>query len=354
MLTALKPSDVELLRAALWDGDDAIEAFQKWRTLFDFEGEHDQAQFRLLPLLHDNMVRLDLKDPVLPRLRGIKRYSWCQAQQRNRVARDTIQILNDANIPVLMTKGMALANEYYENIALRPMEDIDLVVTQEDVLKTINILDASGWSHNRQALKSPSYRRTAYLAYHRAINLEKENATGIDLHWRPFHESDQRALADAFWARSKAIDIDGAAVRVPSPTDQLFHTIIHGMRPNVFNSMRWIADAAVVLRKADGQIDWATLFNLARASHTSQQVLTGLEMLLTFVDYDAGPEVLQPRFSLIEWMEQAAYSEFGRTGIYSTKVHKLRGAASKIRFLTGSEVKHLPAVARSWLDSKTL
>lgn len=304
--STMSVEDVSLLRAALCDGDSAIAAFHTWKASADPEHIHNEAHFRLLPLLHDNLVRLDVKDALMPQLKKTKYRSWGQAQKRIRDAERALEALVHAGVPTMVTKGIALIDGYYGNAALRPMSDIDMIVKPEDVDRACDALIAAGWQNhdevftNQRAKKESMYRG-------RTANFEQEGGTDIDLHWQPFHECLSSSVRDAFWKDAEDILIGKATCLRPSADKLLFHIITHGMRPNALNPMRWIADAAVILRARKDQIDWDGLYRYARKARLLRRLRMGLDELEYALGETFPP---QPRFmrpSFVESLEQSAF-----------------------------------------------
>ena len=65
----MSPAHVQLLKAALLDGDAAIAAYREWRQDLDFYSL-SYGQQRILPLLQRNLTRLGVADPLTNRFRG--------------------------------------------------------------------------------------------------------------------------------------------------------------------------------------------------------------------------------------------------------------------------------------------
>ena len=70
-----------LLRAALLKGADAVEAWNEWKSAVDWEGHLDNGSFRLLPLLYTNLKRLEVRDPLMGKLKGIYLKAWYENQR---------------------------------------------------------------------------------------------------------------------------------------------------------------------------------------------------------------------------------------------------------------------------------
>lgn len=72
--------DADLLVAAFGSGAEARAAWRRWQGPFRWESALEAPVYRLLPFLHRNLARLGVEDPVLPRLKGVRRQSWARNQ----------------------------------------------------------------------------------------------------------------------------------------------------------------------------------------------------------------------------------------------------------------------------------
>lgn len=266
------PAQETLLKAALGTDASALEHFQAWRGMIDLEADFDRGSFRLLPLLYTNMSRFGLSDSLMGRLKGTYRRAWCEAQPRFDQARDVLSLLQEHGIDTLLTKGVPLALSYYRNETIRPMADLDIVVPKTQAREAIATLQNAGW------LRGPTARDDD-LEFHHAMQFFHPKSGELDLHWHVLLECRSPDINKAFWDRTEPLIVRGIATRQLEPTDMLFHTVIHGVRWNAEPPIRWIADAAMILRHADRPIDWERLMGLARAQKLSYRMGLGLRYL---------------------------------------------------------------------------
>lgn len=261
-----------VLQAALGTGAAAIEAFRTWRQGIDLEAEFDRGSFRLMPLLYQNLQRLGLRDPLLPRLKGIYRMAWYENHVLLHRTRPVVARLAEEEIPTLLVKGLPLILAYYRNHAVRPMADLDVVVQPADARRAIGILEASGWKRNERASDEDLYYRHSM----QFIHPEKGE---LDLHWRLMFETCNDAADQHFWSAARPLDFDGVATLQLDPTDTLLHVVVHGMRWNPEPPIRWIPDAVTVLREAGTAIDWSRLVTFAQAQKLTHRLHLGLHYL---------------------------------------------------------------------------
>lgn len=339
----------ELLLAALGDGDAALAHFAAWHRAVDWGGDVDGGSFRLLPLLHANLVRLGCDHPSMARLRGIYRHGWCKAQTHRQHGIAAVEVLAGAGIPVLASKGLVLANIYYDNPALRPMSDIDIMVPAPRALDALAALTASGWMETSQSRAQWGSRRAAMMVLNHGIGLQHDRYGEIDLHWRLSAESGTAAVGDRYWQHAVPFEIEGAKLLRLDPAHLLLHVIIHGLRPNILPPLRWVADAAMVLRRDGATLDWPRLHGMARDLHVGHRLQSGLAYLRDEIGIalpgealaDAVPPSWVERTE--EWIRQAESKARS-----PRQRQALAMAATLPRLAVGDDRGRLPRLALDW------
>ncbi len=262
-----------LLQAALLDGKQALDAFAQWRDRVDLEGELGYPTLRLLPLVYHNMLRLQLDDPLMGRLKGVYRRFWCENQTLFFQLHPLLKHLQENGIDVLLLKGAPLVLGYYKNHALRPMSDIDLAVRPEQLPRALALLRELNWDTG--PMPSPEDSR-----YKHAISCSRDFDERLDVHFHIVRDCMNTAADDWFWAEIEPADFQGVPVSRPAPTAMLFHTIIHGVRWNEETPVRWIPDAMMILRQRGDEIDWPKLLAFAGSQRLTRRLALGLEYLV--------------------------------------------------------------------------
>ena len=92
------------------------------------------VQHGLAPLLlaHIRKAKAVVAPSVSVRLYAQHAHHVRAAALRRRVVGETVEALTEANIPLLVLKGAALAQLVYDDAARRPMRDVDLLVRRAD------------------------------------------------------------------------------------------------------------------------------------------------------------------------------------------------------------------------------
>ena len=248
------PLQEELLRAAVLPTDAAAEAWDRLRPGLVLDDVWDPAIHRLLPLVHRNLKAAGVDDPDLPRLAGIRRRHWYENQVRLHQVRPALDALTAEDIPLLFLKGVPLGLEYYGDLGLRPMADVDVLIPHPQAERALDVLEARGW-RDLDGLSHEKLFRTRHGG-----QLRHPDGGDLDLHWHLgtplLLPHDEASSSDDFWAAAEplAIPQHGLVGQMLAPTDLLLHLVAHGLWAGSDSTVRWIADSSVVLQKRD--IDW--------------------------------------------------------------------------------------------------
>jgi len=185
------------------------------------------AQHRLQPLLHHrHNVRATIPQAIRDGWRAAYRQAAMDTLPLQIELAETIALLEAAGFAPIALKGAWLAWHAYPQAALRPMRDLDLLVTPETVLAAYDVLLAAGYTLAEES----------EMALADVVQLEKHmpplnapRGTRIELHhrlWEPDGRLDHATpdgCEDA--VRARAIRLDG--ITFPAPQDMLVHLIVH-------------------------------------------------------------------------------------------------------------------------------
>lgn len=253
----LPDADQELLlKASLLDRNEAIAAWEAWRARVPID-DIDAGSQRLLPLLASQLRGFGVDHADLKRYDSVARYFWVDNQFRLRKAKATIALFAANGITAMPLKGLAIGPLYYGGFVLRPMSDFDLLVPTESAGEAARILVDAGWhSEFEDFLATPGYWSTRSAA-----NFFSADDDELDLHWHLLTQGSWPGVDDPYWRHAQPVVIGGVAAMTLSDTDHLFHTCVHGARPNRVSPIRWVADAAKIL--AVGKIDWDRMLGQA-------------------------------------------------------------------------------------------
>jgi hypothetical protein len=207
-----------------------------------------------------------------------------------------LHLLRHEKIPVVALKGAHLAELVYDNIALRPMCDVDLLLRESDLAVAKRLLLANFFSE------------CGHDDHHLGLR-HRDRRVMIELHWNltslsfPFN-LDTAAL----WRRSQPATIAGVEVAVLSPEDLLLHLCLHASYHHLFDrALKYFCDVAEVLRQHRSTLDWQLFCESARKAGLARcayLTLWGTRRTLAAEVPEAVLQSLQPPDLDLEWMDQ--------------------------------------------------
>ena len=261
-----------LLRAALMQGQLALESWHEWRRSVDIDVV-DYGSHRMIPQLYRNLQRHGVKDPLMDRLKGVYRYYLYKNEILMHRIGTLLVAFEDAGIKTMVLKGAALIQLYYRENGLRPMLDADLLVHAQQAEQAMEVLTGLQWKpvrHQRPQTRIPLQHSTPF---------EDDGGRNLDLHWHLLWECFNANDDEGYWENAIPIQISRAPTLALGPTDQLLHTCWHGARWNEIPPIRWVADAMAIMRGSGAEIDWTSLSKKAQRHRITLPVKDSLAYL---------------------------------------------------------------------------
>jgi len=288
------PDHELLLRAALQRDERGAQAWHALRPRLDLDTmSHDAA--KLLPLAHRTLVALGIDDPELARMKGLHRHHWYKNQRLLQQVSPALAALAEADIPTMALKGVPLGLTYYEDLGVRPMADLDLLVPFTRDRVAVGIIVHLGFAgdpitepalryfHSRPSVTANNTEIDLHFLVHEALGLR-----GVPAAWaRDFWSVD--IGLDEFWSRAQPLQVAGAATTAPASEDLLLHVLVHGAGHESGASLRWIADAVTIIDRSGSSLDWGILVQQAQRRHVGPAV----QETIAYLD-DAGFATIPP------------------------------------------------------------
>ena len=286
-----------LLQAILCSSAEAEAAYAQWKNKAARIENLDSGSFRLLPLLYRRLSsdHHHAPDPLLPKLKGIYRIAWFKNQHLFHALDGVLKILAAAHIETMVLKGAALTALYYKDTGSRTMQDLDIVVPMNSIGSALQVLKAQGWrvQNTFDALLEKRGAACFLRRYHsHAVTLINNSGQELDLHWNIMRGSGDHNDEAEHWRRAQKSTALGSPAYYLDTTDQLLHTCVHGVEWNYIPPVRWLADAACILRNAPDEPDWQRLIMLARKMQTVLPVYETLYYLKNTVQVAIPEDVL--------------------------------------------------------------
>lgn len=339
------PDQELLLRAALLQGEPALEAWNEWRRKVNID-VIDYGSHRMIPLLYRNMQRHGIKDPLMERMKGVYRYYLYKNELLLHRVGSLLAAFEDAGIKTMVLKGAALIQLYYKESGLRPMLDADVLVHAHQAEQAMEVLSRLQWKprYTRPEMRIPIIHSTPF---------EDAGGRQVDLHWHLFWECFNAGDDDDFWEKAIPIKIGGVQTLALNPTNQLLHTCWHGARWNEVPPIRWVADAMSILAASLDEINWESLLKKAQRHRIVLPVKDSLEYLKKKFDAPV-PDTLLKSLSAVRIsnMERENYELILNPMAPPTTTKILRmlyydyrwlSSSTSARFKTLAFAKHLQA-----------
>ncbi|MCP4400540.1 MAG: nucleotidyltransferase family protein, partial [bacterium] len=212
---------------------------------------HLAQRHSVAPLLYFRLKTDGLQDSVPEQMFQTLQQAYLYNAARNmRLYHKLAQILtllNERNIPVIVLKGAYLAEAVYENIALRTMADIDLLVKESDLQKAVEILYELGYAPDT------TWATTAHLP-----PFTKPGKIRVELHWTLEDPASPFTIdTDGLWERASESVVANVTVYGLSPEDLLLHICLHLAFRHYFTiGLKALYDIGEILQDDRHELDW--------------------------------------------------------------------------------------------------
>lgn len=226
---------------------------------------------QLTPLLYHRLQALNLKTGVPAAVYQQLRHAYLAYTRRSLVHEAelaaVLKALQADRITPVVFKGAELAHTVYPSPACRPMGDIDLWLSVDDIAAAQRVLEKRGYV---QRLK-PSRPITLQAQRYGEIQLlGRPPLQGlIELHWGVFPGEWLRRAAqvnhDEIWARRVAVTLVGQPVYTLAPEDRLLQLAVHQAISHQMSKPFARATFDLVLVARHQPITWDIVVARARA-----------------------------------------------------------------------------------------
>jgi len=299
------PHQSLLLGAALSDGPTAVRAWERWRHATDVDAL-DPESGRLLPLLVWNLRRSGVDHATLVRYHSVHKKTWYRNQLSFRALTSLLRLLRQANVETLVLKGVVLALHYYPQVGLRPMNDVDVLVRSGQLESALRVLRATGWA----PVTLPNGREfsSGATGFYHSWGFRNGTTSELDLHWHASADSCQWDADESSWDASVPFAVGTEATRTLNATDLLLSILVHAYASHA-PVIRWVADAAMIMRAAGDDVDWDRFADQA----ARRRLVVPVRVALRYLD-DSGfvpipiPTIRRFEATRTGWMDRAEYA----------------------------------------------
>jgi hypothetical protein len=248
-----RPNAVQdaLLTVALAPAGDVRRAWSRCRARIPSDRLDDMewGTRRLVPLVAWRLREAGVDDPAVEALRADLATSMVATRAKLAAFARVLDAFEEADIDVLVLKGVGIAPLAYPDAGTRPFNDLDVLVRGDQRDRVDELIRTRGAYTSHTSLDDELRVRYRHAAS--AVIADQD----VDVHWRLLVDRyDGTPDADLF-ARSIAVCVGSATANTLAAEDHIVHAVAHGLRPNRVAPVRWIPDVARLVECCD--IDWA-------------------------------------------------------------------------------------------------
>lgn len=260
-----------------------------WASFLDRADAHG-----LTPLIAHRWLGLGVMNRVPGDVRKRLRAAHRDNSERNAIVRGEVaeywRLFQDVGIPAIVLKGWPLVEMLYESPALRPINDVDVLVPLNEARSALRVLEAAGLEplpRNREAWVQkhlPGYWRLSgrEIIYPLTNLFDPGHPRSVEIHVRLWEKNFRGLqLNDLFgiWGRSRIMDTAGCSMRILSLTDAFVHLCVHWACHWLEREARLIqlVDIDRFVRKFGDQIDWPLAWEISQAARVARLVSVALD-----------------------------------------------------------------------------
>lgn len=175
--------------------------------------------------------------------------------------------LQAEGIPAIVLKGAALAEAVYQDIGLRPMVDLDIMVHEGHIDRADSVVRGLGFLPRESPDQQKKMRETHR---HYPALVSPDQMVPIEIH-RHIVESDSPFHFElaGFWTRARGAAIAGTQALVLAPEDQLTHLCLNCFLDRKYRSsgaLGQLCDISETILHNWDTVDW-DLFNYEAHQH---------------------------------------------------------------------------------------
>lgn len=250
-----------------------------------------------------------LPAPLQARLATAYRATLGRAMRCRQALVDIARAFAAAGVPLVVLKGLALAETVYPDLGTRVMSDLDLLVRPEDVERAHDLLSGLGYLPDAQA--DPAGHGEAFVRQFEGERLYLHPGhplCPVELHWflvnREWFRVTTRLEEDALWQRVRPLPLDGVAAWQLSAEDTVLYLCLHLAIHHRYSLVRGFVDLDRLIR-CGPPLDWETLVSRAHGARLRNVVYFALAMGQEMLGMPVPAEVLsslRPSQTLRRWV----------------------------------------------------
>jgi hypothetical protein len=272
-----------------------------WPELLDQADRHG-----IIPLLHHHLKQAPaLTIPETANTTLTERSRSCLAWNL-RLSHELLRLLgrfNEAGIPVIPLKGLYLADLLYNDSALRPTSDLDLLVKVQDFDRSQRVLEEAGCAKLADEEQGAEYHVSYVTTDGRAGQVL------IELH-RDLGESHVAGLdIEAIWRAAAPITWGNRTIWAMALPDLFLYTCLHAVKDGLA-SIRSLLDITLLLERYGRDLPWQELAQRVKQARIETPISLSLLLSRELLEASVPSEFLtaiRPSRNLSRLLGQALF-----------------------------------------------
>jgi hypothetical protein len=194
------------------------------------------------------------------------RKSYLHHLLRNEDLLDDLTVLQKAlvahEVEALYFKGPWMALQVYPDPGMRPVNDIDLCVREEQYLAAVAALQSVGWKSHGPLPGTPT-EALARNHYRKQLRFAAAGRRIIELHFRLINMGPPASEERWVWEGTRELGVGPCTLRVPGPEAMLLHLLLHANQHG-FAMLRFLHDIRWFLAVHSAELDEEMLVHRIR------------------------------------------------------------------------------------------
>lgn len=212
----------------------------------------------VFPLFYRNLCALGCPGVPAPARDKLHNLSRINALRNTLLTEELVRVLklfNNAGIPAVPLKGVALAESYYGDIAARVCSDIDLLVPRQAASQAFRLFITEGFAAYDEKVELSDIDLLLDSTIEYSFTSERQGFNFLhELHWDIAWRWQRNGMViDDLWAEAQRKAYRGTEVYTLSPEWELLYLAVHASR-HQWQGLKWLVDIHELC--ASSRVDW--------------------------------------------------------------------------------------------------
>lgn len=257
-----------------------IQALYKeidWNTFIKLSLHH-----RLYPVIYLKLKQLPMN--IVPAF--VMNYLSIQYKRNtlkmlkfSAIAEKISRLLSDNDIPLILLKGPALAHQLYGDISHRTSNDLDFLISIDQLELTEKILVQEGYikdDYIKTILNDWKWRH-----HHVTYSHPQENVK-VEIHWRLNPGPGKEPKFHELWERRSRSKLTTFPVFLLGKEDLFLYLTSHGARHG-WSRLRWLVDIQYLIKQ---QLEWKRVYQTTRKYHYHRSAGQGIYLATSLLNLE--------------------------------------------------------------------